>query len=193
VIEELLNARSVDFVTVPGAGGEVIDLFESIGRKPNKKENVMEKELKVAEDKIAEVEAESLAKDELLKAANEKIDQHNEAALLKEAADFVNAELAEIEMPDLTKERLAKKLSAKPVLAEDKTIDKEAYKKVIGESVKEELDYLGKIVGTGKITGLGESAAADEEVPSYAESMAKVFVAQGKTLEEAKRLAEIGE
>jgi len=191
VIEELLNARSVDFVTVPGAGGQIVEMFESVGRKP--KENKMEKDLKVANDRIAELETESSAKDDELKEANEKIDQFNVAALLKEAADFVNSELAEIEMPDLAKERLAKKLSVKPVLAEDKSIDKEAYKKVIGESVKEELEYLGKIVGTGKITGLGESTASEEEVPSYAESMTKIYVAQGKSLEEAKRLAEIGE
>ena len=191
VIEELLNAKSVDFVTVPGAGGKVIEMFESIGRKP--KENVMEKELKEAQDKIAEQETELSAKGVELEAANEKIDQFNEAVLLKEAADFVNAELAEVEMPDLTKERLAKKLSAKPVLAEDKTIDEEAWKVAIGEAVKDELDYLGKVVGSGTIKDMGESKAAGDTEQTIAESMAKLYKSQGKTEEEAKRLAEIGE
>jgi len=191
VIEELLNARSVDFVTVPGAGGKVIEMFESIGRKPNIKENAMEEKLKEVQDKNVEIAAELLAKDELLKAANEKIDQFNEAVLLKEAADFVNAELAEVEMPDLTKERLAAKLSAKPMLKEG-ALDKEGWKVVIAEAVKDELDYLSKIVGTGKIVGMGESDAG-EEVPSYADSMTKLYEAQGKSKEEARKLAEIGE
>ena len=153
----------------------------------------MEKELQEAQDKITKVEAESLAKDELLRAANEKIDQFNEAVLLKEAADFVNAELAEVEMPDLTKERLAAKLSAKPMLAEDKTIDKEAWKVVIAEVVKDELDYLSKIVGSGKITGMGESGATEETVRSIAESMAILYESRGMSKEEAKKLAEKGE
>lgn len=189
VIEELLNARSVDFVTVPGAGGKVIEMFESAGRKP--KENKMEKDLIEANNKIDQLEKDLLAKDSDLEKANEKIEQFNEAALLKESADFVTAELAEIEMPNLTKERLAKKLSAKPILKEDKSIDQEAFKKVIGEAVKEELEYLGKIVGSGKIEGLGESTALDD-VPSFEESMAKLYESQGKSKEEAERLAKIG-
>jgi len=79
------------------------------------------------------------------------------------------------------------------MLAEDKTIDKEGWKVVIAKEVKDELDYLSKIVGSGKIIGMGESNAADETVQSIEESMTKLFESRGMSKEEAKRLAEIGE
>ena len=154
----------------------------------------MEEKLKEAEDKIAELEKELADKDKVIQESADEIKKFNEAVLLKDAADFVNAELAEVEMPDLTKKRLADKLSAKPMLAEDKTIDKEAWKLVIAEAVKEELDYLSTIVGSGKIKDMGESKAADEgDAPTFAESMAKLFESRGMSKEEAKQLAEKGE
>ena len=154
----------------------------------------MEKELKEAQDKIAELEKESADKDKVIKESADEIEKFNEAVLLKEAADFVNAELAEVEMPDLTKKRLAEKLSAKPVLAEDKTIDKEAWKVVIEEAVKDELDYLSKIVGSGTIKDMGESSALeDDDAPSIAESMAKLYESRGMSKEAAKELAEKGD
>jgi hypothetical protein len=202
IVEEITNAASVDFVTVPGAGGKVLELFESY-RDPEqiKKGMEMEEIKELKEAKIA-LEAQVSEKDKLLKEANEKVatadkalkeandslQKANEAVLLKQAAEFIEKKLP-TELPDMTKKRLIEKLSKSPVLTEDKKLDEVKFGELIEASIKEEKEYLSKVLGSGKITGMGESESEDEV--NLEESFKTHYLSQGFSEEKATKMAKI--
>jgi len=195
IVEEITNAASVDFVTMPGAGGKVLELFESY-RDPEqkKKENEMAEieELKEAKTKLEGTVAE---KDKLLKEAEEKVtkanedlQKANEAVLLKQAAEFVEKKLP-AELPDMTKKRLIEKLSKAPILTEDKKLDEVKFGEFIESAVKEEKEYLSGVLGSGKITGMGESESEDKV--NLEESYKTHYLSLGYSEEKATQMAKI--
>ena len=203
IVEEITNAASVDFVTMPGAGGKVLELFESY-RDPEqkKKENEMEEIKELKEAKIA-LEAQVSEKDKLLKEAEDKqkvsdaalkeatdnLQKANEAVLLKQAAEFIEKKLP-AELPDMTKKRLIEKLSKSPVLTEDKKLDEVKFGELIEAAIKEEKEYLSKVLGSGKITGMGESEVIEDKV-NLEESFKDHFISQGFSEEKATQMAKI--
>ena len=133
----------------------------------------MTEELKEAQNQLKEAQA-TVAD---LTAENAKL---KERLLLQEAASFVAEALAEADLPDLTRQRLAKQLINPPVV--DGAIDEAAYTVAIALAVTEAQAEIAAISGqTGKITGQG---AAPEK-------------SAGPTLEESRKrqaevLAELG-
>ena len=202
IVEEITNAASVDFVTMPGAGGKVLELFESY-RDPEqkKKENEMEEIKELKEAKIA-LEAQVSEKDKLLKEAEDKqkvadaalkeatdnLQKANEAVLLKQAAEFVEKKLP-AELPDMTKKRLIEKLSKAPILTEDKKLDEVKFGEFIESAVKEEKEYLSGVLGSGKITGMGESESEDKV--NLEESYKTHYLSLGYSEEKATQMAKI--
>lgn len=157
VIQEIAVAKSIDFVTIPGAGGKVLELFESmrgqgVGTNPQIKKGVFD--VTEEEAKRLQEAGQAQAKEiEQLKADNAKF---REALLLREARDFVATALAKVEMQDLTRNRLLESLAKNPPIKENK-LDTVVYETTIAEVVKQELDYLSKLAGGGAIKGMGES------------------------------------
>lgn len=92
IINEISSVRSVDFVTVPGAGGKILELFESARSRPEKEKDNMEKELKEAQDALAKTEAEKAE-------ALAEIARFKEAAVLAKAKDVMNETLAKQDIP----------------------------------------------------------------------------------------------
>lgn len=180
VIQSIETAKSVDFVTVAGAQGQVLQLFEAArGGQANTNQEVAH---------VNEQEAQALREAQAkLEADNARL---REALLLREARDFVAGELVKVEMPELTRTRLTETLSAKPAI-KDGAIDQVAYKMAIDEAVKSELAYIGQVTGAGAIRGMGAS-----ETPSDADHQRVVwafkesFLREGKSPEEAQALAE---
>lgn len=153
VIEEITAARSVDFVTVPGAGGQVLELFEAAGRKPTPRKE---------SDTVTEQEAQELRNTNA--ALQAEVTRLKEAIVLREAKSYVDEVLAGIEMPAMTRTRLAQGLAAKPALKEDGTLDRNAYKAQIEEAANAELKYLAEAAGgSGRITGMGPSQTAGDD------------------------------
>jgi len=174
VIEELTGARSVDFVTEPGAGGIVtfyesdrsrdIDLVELSGLKEKRPDLVklieanirseITKEVKKAmenEEKITELEGQistlTTERDALKEAAEqaEKDKAKAEAqATIKEAVD-------KAELPDAAKERLVERFK-----------DAESADG-IAEAIQSEVDYIAKLSEAGKVKGLGETKVDPEK------------------------------
>jgi hypothetical protein len=205
IIEEISTARSVDFVTMPGAGGKILQLFEAAGRKAATDEDYTGghdemKELEDLKEAKKQLEADlQAAKDARIAAEKAKTDAETETAklkeavLLREAKDFVSGKLAEAELPDLTKDRLVESLSLSPPV-KDGALDEDAYAGIVAEAVKAEAEYLAKVLGSGRITGMGaggSAAGTEEGHQALKESFKAKFESEGASPEEAERMAEI--
>jgi len=180
VIEELVSARSVDFVTSPGAGGQIMTLFESARARAqqaitNGGEGDVD-EIKIQEAVAAREAAETKlreATDKITALEAEKATSAAELARLKEgelqrqAAGLVDELLPkQVEgiIPgvwDLTRARLAEALPAQ-VVVKDGALDKDATKEIIEKAVKDEMTYLAKITESGKVRNLGAGPASTD-------------------------------
>ncbi|RJP53618.1 MAG: hypothetical protein C4583_04330 [Anaerolineaceae bacterium] len=206
IITELTKAKSVDFVTAPGAGGQILSLFEAARsltppptpphrstdgegggsgsavqnstRSGDLESNPM-KEARMDElelKKLQEANATLQTNLDEVKANNARM---QEALALRDAKDIVREALAASTMPDVTKARLLEALSANPPM-KDGALDGATLKTRIEEAVKAEAKYLEQVAGVGKIRGLGESQNEDDEYGTpekLEESLAESFAA----------------
>lgn len=104
-------------------------------------------------------------------ASDAEVARLREALLLREARDLTAAELAKIEMPEMTRTRLVEMLAARPVIVEGK-LDVDAFKARIAEAAKDELTYLAGVTGAGKITGMGTSSGGAVSGPADVNKLA---------------------
>jgi len=174
VIEKLVAARSVDFVTEPGAGGVVtfyesdrshdIDLVELSILKEKRPDLVKLIEATVRAEITQEVKK-AMENEELIKEKDTQI-----ATLTKERDDLKEvAEKAEkervkaeaqatikeavdkAELPDAAKERLIERFK-----------DAETADGIV-EAVQSEIDYIAKLSESGKVKGMGASKSDPEK------------------------------
>jgi hypothetical protein len=200
ILEELVSARSVDFVTTPGAGGQILSLFEAARARavetitPGGEAEVDEKQLQEAvaareavETKLTEAQAENTQ-------LKERLARYEQAEVIREAEVFVEGAVpATIEgvAPDLWKlsrDRLVGSLKAKTVVREGK-LDTDAMKEVVEAAVKEECEFLEGVVKTGRITGMGPSDITPVEESARAE-LVEAFERAGMTHDQAVIAAE---
>jgi len=192
LVGEITKGKSIDFVTAPGAGGAILQVFESAPgavKLPEavttssstawvelpdpveleedddddltQEHDIMDEELKEVQDQLTEAVA-TVAD---LTAENAKL---HERLLLQEAVGFVAGALAEADLPDLTRQRLAKQLVTPPVV--DGAIDEAAYTVAIALAVTEARAEVAAISGqTGQITGQGAAPQA-QNGPTFEES-----------------------
>ena len=207
IVQEILESpfNRVDYVTMPGAGGEIITLFEAVrtvradkktttGAVPvteattsvaNSKSKTEEE---MADEKLQEAVA-TLRSD--LDKANANNARLNEALILRDAQDMVEKALKATSLPDITKSRLSESLAKNPP-TKDGALDKDAFVKVIQEAVKNEVKYLESVLGKGQIRGLGESQNEEEEEETsekFEESLEKSFGDLGLSEAGAKHAA----
>ncbi|KKK91195.1 hypothetical protein LCGC14_2715400, partial [marine sediment metagenome] len=203
VIEKLVAARSVDFVTEPGAGGSVtlyesdrsrdVDLIELSGLRERRPDlvsiietdvrNEISKEVKKAmedKDKIVELEGQVgtlTTENEDLKATAAK---EAEVKAKAEAQATIKEAVDKAELPQASKDVLIARFGS-AVTADG-----------IEEAIQSEIDYVAKLSEAGKVKGLGPSKLEDEEKAKTAlkESFKKSYISQGKSEEEAEKLAE---
>jgi hypothetical protein len=176
IIESITAAKSVDFVTKPGAGGQIISMFESArpARKVEERETIDMDKLKEAQDALAKLTADNA--------------RLQEALLLREAGDYVADALKSSQLPELTRTRLQKALTVNPPLKEG-ALDKEAYAARIAEAVTEEATYLQSIgaMGTGTIAGMGGTTTpAKADTADQSARMVEAFKNMGMSDAEAQ-------
>ncbi len=191
IIEKIVAGKSIDFVTMPGRGGKIRELFEAAGRgedwlditevklpdlkrrRPDLTEalrNEIEsavyggkgKEKRMSEERIAELEEANRKLTEEKQKADEELGRLREGELLRQARDFASERVGKAELPDVTKTRLVESLAAKPALKEGK-LDPENYLNQIDEAIKAERDYIATITESGKIKGMGGSQPSGEQ------------------------------
>ncbi len=174
IIEKLVAARSVDFVTEPGAGGIVtmyesdrsrdIDLVELSGLKERRPDLVKLIEATVREEIKLEVKK-AMENEELIKEKDDQIatltkerDDLKEAAeqaeKVKAKADAqatIKEAVDKAELPDAAKEVLLKRFESA------ETADG------ITEAIQAEVDYIAKLSESGKVKNLGISKPDQEK------------------------------
>lgn len=184
VIEQIVAARSVDFVTTPGAGGKVLSLFEAARQPSIGGVTVSEEEAKKMAEENAALKAEIVA----LKA---KISELEGETAKSEAKAAVGEALRKAELPEAARDRVAKMLAAIVPMKEGK-LDSEVLAQQIAEAVKAESEYVAAIrpvaMSATVVTGLGATSIQPAGA-ALKESFKQMFVKLGKTAEEAERLA----
>lgn len=181
IVESIIAARSVDYVTEPGAGGKVLQLFESARKRihetrPPKEDAPMDdiKKLQEANDKQAtEIEE--------LKRENQR---RRDADLLREAQGIATARLRTTDLPDFVQERVVTEVAAK-VPVKDGAIEAAAYETAIDEAARREAEYLSKL-GAGRITGMGPTAPAEVDEAATEKALADEFGRMGLSEAEVK-------
>ena len=184
IIQELTKARSVDFVTAPGAGGQILSLFEAARGADKKtttvsvenhsvkeKSNMDEKELQALTESVATLQTS-------LGAVQDENARLKERLAVRDAKDLVSAALVKFELPEVTKARLLESLPKQAAL-KDGVLDAETFGKVIDEAVKTETAYLTQVGGLGKIKSLGESADDGDGEEDHAASLEEAFADLG--------------
>lgn len=196
IVKEISKVQSVDFVTMPGAGGKVLQLFESardVSDSTIKEREMAElKELQEANEQLRAELTEAIEASEDAEKVADELAKLKEGQLLREAKDFVSGKLASLELPDMTRDRLVESLSKNPPV-EDGALDEGTYGKAIDEAVKAEAEYLAKVSGSGAIRGMGGSGEPGEDKGGKAklkEAWVTKFLAEGKDAETAERMAE---
>jgi hypothetical protein len=189
IIEKIVAAKSVDFVTTPGAGGKVVQLFEAARTKAQEgKQDKTEAEKEEAK-RMEEIKELQEAKSELEKEKG-TLEQENarlkESAVLKEAHDIMAEKVNASELPEVTKTRLVDTLGKNPPVKEGE-LDKPEFEKDIDEAIKTETDYIAKITESGKIKGMGSS----ESKGALKATFKAGFLREGKSEEDAEKMAEI--
>ena len=197
IIKQITAAHSVDFVTSPGAGGQVLQLFEAARGSGGIPEPIKNEEVVVTEQ-----EAKALKeRNETLEKKNTDLSAENvtlkgdkgrfeEAGIYREAGTIVASGLKETVLPELAKARLSQSLAVNPPMKEGK-LDVEALKSKITEKVKDEIEYLSKVTGSGVIKGMGSVHEEAHETGDLKKSFKENYLLEGKTEDEAERLATI--
>lgn len=182
IIEQLTRGISVDYVTTPGAGGKVLQLFEAArGARTTTGENDMDK---------AEIQA--LFKESLdaalapMKAENQRL---RETIELQQAPKLIAETLNDIRLPDASKRKILEKLTSPNVLPmlpmKEGKLDKPELDKLIETEAKREAAFLMELGYGSGIAAVGarmteaelQTAGADQEkqhATNFAESMDRI-------------------
>lgn len=150
IIEKITRGVSVDYVTTPGAGGKILQLFEAARRPiPNPGETEMDEAtvLRLIESKTAPL----LAENRLLR----------ERMTLIGAPAVINGLLRTIALPDASKARIVRTITPAVPFTEAGTIDEVKLKALVEAAAVEEAQFLESLhPGIGKVSGMGSGAAA---------------------------------
>lgn len=179
IVTQIATGKSVDFVTTPGAGGKVLQLFEAArsGRAappPASSEAAptTPQETPIVNEQDAQALRESNAQ------LQQQVARLQEAIVLGQARSFAESTLAAIQLPAPTRARLVERFAASPVIANGE-LDRAATKTQIEEAAKAELDYLANLnLGGGQIVGMGSTT--QPTAPSLEESKTKLQSALGE-------------
>lgn len=196
VIETIAGVKSVDYVTVPGRGGEILSLFEAAGRRPATEPTQQEQQMNEAQVKaLLEAELKPLREENAASkadaaASKAETTRLRETLALRDARDFAKAKLAKIDLPQATKDRLAESLPARATL-KDGVLDEAAFSAIVEAAVQEEAAYLQSVgIGTGHIVGMGTTLTEADQKEQTATLEQRLQRLGGLTEAGAKRAAE---
>ena len=186
IIQQIVAARSVDFVTEPGAGGRIVEMFEAArGGAPSVRAStdngaLPTQEVDVSEQVQAQLQAqlaEAIRQNEELQGQNARL---QEALLLREAREFAAEQLALVQAPNATRRRLLESLAANAPIVEGR-IDRDAFGQVISQAVAREMQYLSEAAGfgAGRIEGMGQGADSGDDGSATAKRLEESFARLG--------------
>lgn len=179
VLERLISAKSVDFVTVPGAGGKVLEMFEAARGSSSKNQKETEKmtaeELKVLNEARAAADKATTLSEALLQRL-----QLTEAR--EQARGIARATLATVNVHEAMRNRIIDRVVGEMPLKEGQ-LDTVAFSETVKAALATEQAYLESL-GVGGIRGLG--ASGTKPAPEVTESdLTESFKALGMSAEAA--------
>lgn len=183
IVESINVAKSADYVTAPGAGGQVLSLFESARERTTTEESTMsEAELQEARTRAEAAEARVKELEEAQRKQAEDLARFREAQLISEARGLATEGLSKANLPEIAKARVIDGLVTGKALAEsvkDGALDKEAFARAVVEAARKEAEYVTSISGnTGAVTGMGGGATGLSEADA-AKKLEAGFTALG--------------
>lgn len=198
VIEELTRAISADYVTTPGAGGQVVSLFESKrGEAVRLRESSTQgdKEMDEAQvKKLIEADRATLTAqfEEKLKPLQAENLKLRGRVQVTEAAAEVTKILGGLSLHQGVRDRVKARVLAGtlPVIEATGELDIPKLKTLVEADAKEEAEYLGKLIeGQGRIVGMGPvdpTTTVDLKEDEYFKQMVESHMREGMTKPQAE-------
>lgn len=183
IISEISAARSVDFVTEPGAGGQILTLFEA-------RRNAAHIPTQQGDEDMVELDALKESNAQLEKKLADQgalVARLQEGMMLREAEKVAAEALSASALPIVTQKRLTPILS-KAAPTKDGKLDLTAFQTAITEMIKSETAYLVEVTGSGQITGMG-STTVETKPEDDLKAMTEAYVAMGYSEAVAGRMA----
>jgi hypothetical protein len=158
IIEQLNKGISVDYVTTPGAGGKILQLFEAARSRNSNTEGDTDMDKEEVERIVKEAQAPLLAK--LAEYEKPKVKR----------GKTIRRMLEGIQMPEVYRELVIERVKADFPLTEAGAVDETKLKAVVDREVKRVAEKLSK--ESGRVINFGPAATAD---PKAAETASKEF------------------
>jgi hypothetical protein len=189
IIEQLVRAESIDFVTRAGAGGKVARLMESRQDKPTEKVRrgkVKPEEIARQEERIAHLEEAIEAHVNVRTELEGALKAERQARLLTEARHYIQERL-DSKLPQRTVARLSRELERNIPYTEDgMAIDYTEFSKHIKEASDVAWVELAEAAPSGIIRGMGTSAPAVLTDADLDAKIEEAFRASGMDEQRAK-------
>lgn len=162
IVESLVNGHSIDFVTRPGAGGQVLQLFEAARGRATPPPTPGGRT--VDEKEAQQLRESNQTLTTRLTETQTQLARMQEGIVLRDARDAAAETLRGIEMPDMTRARLLESVVGNPPI-KDGALDREAFIAAVKEAATAELAYIAGLSGAGAIRGMGGSTGVGASMP----------------------------
>lgn len=196
IIEGLIEGVSVDYVTLPGRGGQVLPLLEAARTKDKSRRDLIEsnhnsnkEDLEMDEEKVKllieealkDTRAENATLKTQLAESNTNVMRMKEAMILRDARDIVSSTVSSINIPDMTRARLVESCSKNPPISEDGSLDKDKLVEAVKAAALEEMNYLNSVasVSGGRPMGVGATAAKEITAEDADKALTEAFKTLG--------------
>jgi hypothetical protein len=149
-VESIDRAKSADYVTIAGRGGEVISLIESARQAP-----IGEQDMPITDEEIKRLQ-------EGNRALADRVNRLQEGAALTQARSLVEKQLGEYRtLPRATRARLLERLPLDFTLDDNGALDVAKLSERIKQAVTDETSYLAGL-GMGAVVNLGATQTVTE-------------------------------
>lgn len=194
IIQSIDEGRSVDFVTKPGAGGRILEMFESAKAKGqllqhNRQEEKMptEQEFNDLKEAFSTMQQRQQELEQQLAERNNETDRLRETLVERTAEAVIRENLAQSTLPAITQQRLTVQLSSDLPVDDAGNLDEESLIQRVQEAAQAESEYLARVIDhTGDIRGFGRAADPGGDREQVKLQMAEAFAAMGMSPDAAK-------
>jgi hypothetical protein len=187
IIESLEKGISVDFVTTPGAGGQVVSLFEA-ARESARTRNPNEEQHDMTKEEVQAIVTTQVT--EALKPLQAENAQLREQHARSSAPTIIRATLKESTLPAAAIDQIVSRLTPLAPLKEG-ALDEVKLAEMAKQQEKDESAYLARITeGGGRVVGMGAVNKPVEMTEEEARTkMIESFKRQGLSDDQAKAAA----
>jgi hypothetical protein len=141
IIQELNRALSADYVTTPGAGGQILQLFESARVRRKEGESMTE------------------AEERTLRETQATVRKLNERLAMGDARDFIAEQFKTVRVGEAIQERVTRRLLEKAIpLTAAGELDKPALKALWEAETKDEAEYVSRMSGGRIVVNMGDGS-----------------------------------